>query len=178
MLVQFGMKWKMYGVQIERVPDDVQDVEAYLREHWSEIRLPKDGDPMAGSAELDPEWVEVLEPPVAVMHAFQQQFCGVFCDRGSLKTEDLLDAVMSVLDRIMDTDFGHDFKDRYSELVEWLDVLSPGDEEYQDAYEDAYDDAYTLLDEICMRHGCYAVVNPDDPTVMAIRTNEEVGDWL
>lgn len=174
MLVQFGMRWEMYGVQIERIPDDVQDVEAYLREHWSEIRPPKYGDPMADSAELDPEWIEVLEPPVAVMDAFQQQFCGVFCDRGSLKTEDLMDAVLSVLDRIMATDFGHDFKDRYSELNDWLGVLSPEDE----AYQDAYDDAYTLLDEICMRHGCYAVVNPDDPTVMAIMTNEEAGDWV
>ena len=159
-------------MQIEEIPDDVQDVEAYLREHWSEIHPPKYGDPMAGSAELDPEWIEVLEPPVVVINALQQQFCGVFCDRGSLKTEDLMDAVLSVLDRIMDTGFGHDFKDRYSDLNKWLSVLSPEDE----AYSFAYDDAYELLDEICMRHECYVVVNLDDPTVMEITRKEEAGD--
>lgn len=108
---------------------------------------------------------------------FADLFCGVFCDRASLKTEDLLDATLSVLSEIMSYPrFARGLKRRYAAVNAAYEAAYKANS--YAAYEDAYEDAYELLDDICQVHGCAVVVHPDDPTVMLIVRNSELDEWF
>lgn len=108
---------------------------------------------------------------------FADQFCGVFCDRASLRPEDLLDATFGVLIAIMARpQYARGFKRRYAALNATYETAYK-DKSYE-AYSNAYEDAFELLDDICNRHGCAVVVHPDDPTVMLIVRNSELDEWF
>lgn len=114
------------------------------------------------------------------MARFSDEFCGVFCDRASLRPEDLLDATMRTLGAIMaHRSYRIGFVRRFRAVEEAAEeaALAASDVAYS-AYEYAYEDAYELLDDICQAHGCAVVVHPDDPTVMLIARKSELDEWV
>ena len=110
---------------------------------------------------------------------FADEFCRVFCDRASLRTEDLLDATLRVLYDIMaHPSYRHGFARRFRAVEEAAEAATlAADDVAYSAYEYAYEDAFELLDDICNRHGCAVVVDPDDPTVMLIVRQSELSEW-
>ena len=110
---------------------------------------------------------------------FADEFCRVFCDRASLRTEDLLDATLRVLYDIMaHPSYRHGFAKRFHSVLDAYKAATlAADDVAYSAYEYAYELAYELLDDVCQIHGCAVVVDPDDPTVMLIVRQSELSEW-
>ena len=54
-IFKFGMAWQCYAKQSVEVPEDFtqEQAEQYVQEHWSEIKLPNNGEYVEGSDEPD-----------------------------------------------------------------------------------------------------------------------------
>lgn len=55
MIVSFGTFYEKYGRQTVEIPDDVDNVEKYIQDHFDDYPLPTGSDYVTGSAELDIE---------------------------------------------------------------------------------------------------------------------------